>query len=263
VARPQRGHAALARWTPDGWVVNLGAGWGNPDAKGVMEMTDADFVLETQVRKHPEGHTKALRAQWAGDALGEAKYISMKPDSGGLWNILSLFQKKLIVAGAKPAQLAARGTNLGEANESAEARARALVKAKVTAADRKVAFGPDGVITIPAAACGGAQILGSFLGGHQLFSGGGAITCEFEVPSAGRYALTARVATVQDNPKLLLAANDAKETVEVAVPYTIGKWQQTPPATIALVKGKNSLRLTRPEGSRGLAIKEFTLTPVR
>ena len=27
-ARPQRGHAALARWTPKGWIVNLGAGWG-------------------------------------------------------------------------------------------------------------------------------------------------------------------------------------------------------------------------------------------
>ena len=27
-ARPSRGHAALAHWTPKGWVVNLGGGWG-------------------------------------------------------------------------------------------------------------------------------------------------------------------------------------------------------------------------------------------
>jgi hypothetical protein len=123
--------------------------------------------------------------------------------------------------------------------------------------------GPNGVITIPAAACGGAQILGSFGGGHQLFSGSGAITCDVEVPGAGNYALTARVATVQDNPQLLLTANDAKEAVEIAVPYTIGMWQQTPPARLTLAKGKNSLRLSRPAGSRGLAIKEFTLTPVK
>jgi hypothetical protein len=168
-----------------------------------------------------------------------------------------------IVADVKPVQLAARGTELGEANESAETKARALVKAEVSEADKKVAVGPNGVITIPAAACGGAQILGSFGGGHQLFSGSGAITCDVEVPGAGNYALTARVATVQDNPQLLLTANDAKEAVEIAVPYTIGMWQQTPPAQLTLAKGKNNLRLSRPEGSRGLAIKEFTLTPVK
>lgn len=263
LARPQRGHAALARWTPDGWIVNLGAGWGYRDANGVMEMTDADFLLETQARKHPAEYEKALRACWTGDALGQPKYVSMKPDSGGLWSMLGQFQKMEIVANVKPVELAARGTELGEANESAETRARALVKAEVTEADKKVAVAPNGVITIPAAACGGAQILGSFGGGHQLFSGSGAITFEVEVPGAGNYALTARVATVQDNPKLLLTANDAKEAVEIAVPYTIGMWQQTPPAQLTLAKGKNNLRLSRPEGSRGLAIKEFTLTPVK
>jgi hypothetical protein len=263
VARPQVGHAALAHWTPNGWVVNLGAGWGYPEAKGVMGMTDADFVLETQVRKHPLEHEESLRAQWAGDALGEQKYISMTPDSGGLWNVLALFQKKVIVAEAKPQQLAALGTELGEANESAETRARALVKAAVTEADKKVAIAPNGVITLPAAACGGAQILGSFLGGHQLFSGGGAITCDVDVPNAGKYVLTARVVTVQDNPKMLLTVNDAKETVEIAAPYTMGKWAQTAPVQVALVKGKNGLRFTRPVGSRGLAIKEFTLTPLK
>jgi len=263
LARPQRGHAALARWTPNGWVINLGAGWGSPDAQGVMEMIDADFVLETQARKRPAEFEKALRACWAGDALGQPKYVSMKPASGGWWSNLAQFKKMAIIADVKPVQLAARGTELGEANESAETKARALVKAEVTEADKKVAVGPNGVITIPAAACGGAQILGSFGGGHQLFSGSGAITFEVEVPGAGNYALTARVATVQDNPKLLLTANDAKEAVEIAVPYTIGMWQQTPPAQLTLAKGKNNLRLSRPEGSRGLAIKEFTLTPVK
>ena len=263
LARPQRGHAALARWTPNGWVINLGAGWGYSGAQGVMEMTDADFVLETQARKRPAEYEKALRACWAGDALGQPKYVSMKPDSGGWWSNLAQFQKMQIVADVKPVQLAALGTELGEANESAEAKARALVKAEVTEADKKVAVGSNGVITIPAAACGGAQILGSFGGGHQLFSGSGAITFEVEVPGAGNYALTARVATVQDNPKLLLTANDAKEAVEIAVPYTIGMWQQTPPAQLTLAKGKNNLRLSRPAGSRGLAIKEFTLTPVK
>ena len=90
------------------------------------------------------------------------------------------------------------------------------------------------------------------------------VRCTYvEIPQAGRYALTARVATVQDNPKLQLTANGAKESVEIPVPYTIGKWQQTEPVQVSLVQGRNSLRLTRPDGSRGLGIKEFTLTPVK
>jgi hypothetical protein len=242
VARPQKGHA---------------------DAKGVMEMSDADFVMETQVRKQPLAHEKALRAQWIGDALGEAKYISLKPGPIGTWNTVSLFSKRAIAAEAKPVQQAALGENLGEANESAEVRARALVKTTVTDADKKIVFAPNGVITIPAAACTGAQILGSFEGGHQLFSGGGTISCEVELPKAGNYTLTARVSTVQDNPNVLLTVNNAKQPIEIAVPYTIGKWGQTAPATLSLTQGKNSLRFVRPEGSRGLTIKEFTLTPVK
>jgi hypothetical protein len=82
-------------------------------------------------------------------------------------------------------------------------------------------------------------------------------------PRAGKYALTLRVATVQDNPDLLLATNEAKEPVQIAVPYTMGLWKQTEPVQVSLVQGRNSLRFIRPEGSRGLAIKEFTLTPLK
>lgn len=261
VARPQRGHAALARWTPNGWVINLGAGWGSPDAKGVMELSDTDFVLETQIRKNPAQHLKALRAQWAGDVLGEQKYVSLKPGTGGFWNVLSVFIRKA-AAGDRIAAPAALGENLGEANESAEVRARALVKATVTEADKKIIVAPNGTIAIPAAACGGAQILGSFAGGHQLFSGGGTITCDVEIPRAGKYVLTAKVVTVQDNPKMQLVANNASP-VEIEVPYTIGKWGETPAAQVTLNQGKNTLRFTRPAESRGLTIKEFTLTPVK
>jgi hypothetical protein len=263
VARPQVGHAALAHWAPNGWVINLGAGWGTPEAKGVMEMTDADFVLETQVRKSPAEHAKALRAQWAADALGEPKYVSMKPDTGGLWSLLALYQKKAVAADAKAAPPAALGQELGEANESAEVRARALVKAELTEADRKTVVDSNGVITIPAGACSGGQIVGSFLGGHQLFSGGGVITCDVEVAGAGVYGLTARVVTVQDNPGLQLALNGGKVSAEIAVPYTMGQWQHTEPVRVSLDKGRNALRFTRPEGSRGLTIREFTLTPVK
>jgi hypothetical protein len=85
----------------------------------------------------------------------------------------------------------------------------------------------------------------------------------FEAPAAGKYALTARVVTVQSDQQLLLTPNDAKEPVTIAVPYTIGRWEQTKPVEVALVNGRYVLRFTHPAPSRGLSIKEFTLTPVK
>jgi hypothetical protein len=71
------------------------------------------------------------------------------------------------------------------------------------------------------------------------------------------------VVTAQEGQKFLLKANDAKAPVEIAVPYTIGKWQQTQPVEISLVKGQNVLQVTLKEGSRGVTIKDFTLTAVK
>jgi hypothetical protein len=71
------------------------------------------------------------------------------------------------------------------------------------------------------------------------------------------------VVTVQEGQKFLLTANDAKAPVEIAVPYTLGMWQQTQPVEISLVNGKNVLHFTLQDGSRGVTIKEFTLTPIR
>lgn len=256
----QHKHAAVGHWTPAGWVVNLGANWQHSWFEG---RAGVDFLLETQARKHPKDYWKVLRAQWVGDTLGEQKIDSMKAGTGGLWNVLALYEKKAIVAETKPVQLAALGQELAEANESPETKAMAVEKATITDADKKIVIAPNGVITIPAATCGGAQLVKSFLGGQQLFCGGGTFNFDVDVPSAGKYALTARVVTVHENPKLLLTANKAKETVEITLPYTVGKWDQTPPAEVSLVKGQNSLRFTRPAGSRGLTIKEFTLTPVK
>jgi hypothetical protein len=261
VPRPQVGHGALARWTPDGWVVNLGSGWGSRESNGVMQMTDADFVLETQVRKNPTEHETALRAQWAGDALGEAKYVSFQPGSGGLWNVLSQFQKKLVVADTKPVTLAARGTELGEANLSAETMATALVKAEISKDDMKIATSPDGTITIPAAACeGGNQLIKSFLGGQQMICAR-PFHFEVSVPKAGKYQLSARIVTVRDNPPLQLSVNKATQGIEMLIPYTLGAWQQTPPVTVELKQGGNTLAFTNQ--TRAFALKDLTLSPVK
>lgn len=258
----QHAHAALGRWTPNGWVVNFGAGWsaswGPPEETEPGRRGD-DFLLETQAREYPGDFIKALRAQWVGDILNEPRYDSTKEGSGGFWSVVALFQKKAIVADAKPAELAALGTELGEANESAETKAVAVARATVTEADKTIVTSPTGVITIPAAACSGAQLMNSFLGGQQMTCGGGPFGFEVNVPKAGRYALTARVVTVRD-VTLSFTWNDAAEATPMPMPYTIGMWQSSAPVEVALREGRNIFRFAKPVTS--LTIKDFTLTPV-
>lgn len=270
----QHAHAAVGRWTPKGWVVNLGAGWKwswwDHDK---TPRSGADFLLETQVRKVPDGHLKVLRAQWLGAVLGEQHYNDRKSVLGGFWNATAQYQSKLIAAEAKAVELGPVGQDVAESNESKEVVS--AEKVGTTEADKKIVVSQDGLITIPAVALIGPAGNKSPVLSMKSFSGGMQLHCSrdlkadqkfeyrFEAPHAGKYALAAQVVTVQSGQKLLLTPTDAKESVEIGMPYTLGRWEQTPPVEITLTKGQNVLRFTHPAPSRGLTIKGFTLTPVK
>ncbi|MBL7133817.1 MAG: hypothetical protein ISS78_06945, partial [Phycisphaerae bacterium] len=269
LARPQRGHAALAHWTPDGWVINLGATWG---WGWTSYGQDVDFVLHTQARKVEKSFPQVLRAQWVGAALGEERAFGFCAAATGFWNGVALYRQRAIVEEAKAVMLAAVGEDIGEANES---KKKDVVEAvTITDADRKIVVGKDGVITIPAVACSKPTnstqkiaFMKSCLGGMQLHYNRNGKPEEFEytfdAPAAGEYALTARVVTTSAEQHLLVAANDAKEPTDIAVPFTVGKWGKTQPVEVSLVKGRNVLRFSRNEPVKGLTIKEFTLKPAR
>ena len=264
----QHGHAALSHWTPKGWVVNLGAGfphsWWDKDE---APRSGADFLLETQARVHARDYLKVLRAQWTSRVLGEQAYNDRKGVAGGFWSGMAHFQ--MVALAATAVALGPLGQELAEANESKESKEKEKVEqAKLAEADRKTVVAQAGTITIPAVAhsnpTGHFASMKNFSGGMQLHCTGG-YKAEYavEAPRAGKYALAARVVTVQEGQKFLLTANDAKAPVEIAVPYTIGMWQQTQPVEISLVNGKNVLHFALQDGSRGVTIKDFTLTPVK
>jgi hypothetical protein len=269
VRRPQRGHAAMAHWTPDGWVVCLGAAW----PWGWTDYGEGlDFAAYTQAREDERAFTEALKAQWIGDVLGEKRAFGFHAPASGFWNGAALYRQRAIVEEAKAVALAAVGTNIGEANESKEKDAVEAVT--ITEADRKIVVGQDGVITIPAVACSKptnstAKIvfMKSYLGGMQLHYNrlGNPEEFEyvFEVPAAGKYALSARVVTTSADQHLLVAANDAKQPTDIAVPFTVGMWDKTQPVEVSLVKGRNVLRFSRNDPVKGLTIKDFTLRLVK
>jgi hypothetical protein len=271
VARPQSGHAALAHWTPDGWVVCLGGGWGAGWASGPEEtsrgrITDTIFLAQTQARMTGKPFEQVWRAKTAGTVLAQE-------DASGLWNSVALYRQRAIIEEAKAVTLAAVGEDIGEANETKEKAD--IAKVTITEADKKILVGRDGVITIPAAACskptkstGKIIFMPSNLGGKQLhYSRNGQnqdFEYTFDAPKAGKYALTAQVVTPSWKQHLTVKANGADKPIDIALPFTVGMWDKAQPVEITLAKGKNVLTFSREqhEGLKGVTIRDFTLEPV-
>lgn len=264
---PEPGHGSVLRWCPDGWIICLGHDWGSGSTV-TRYKGDLDFRATTQVRAAGEAYLlQVKRAQWIGDVEGEKRIFGYSVGDPGPWYAVSLFRQQAIIEATKAKALAAVGTHLGEANDTAETLAAAVSKAVVTDADKKVAVGANGMITIPAAACDGVQPMKSFLGGLQAFCGG-SFTSEVDAPKSGKYRITARIVTVRDDGKMQLTVNNAKDAVDIAIPYTCGMWEETQPVEGTLIQGKNTLALKKPDVDnkkliRGFTLKDITMTPVK
>ena len=257
----QKAHAALSHWTPKGWVVNLGAGyhasWWDKDE---VSMSGTQFLLETQARAHKDEYLKVQRAQWVSRILGEPAYNERKKVAVGLWSNIALYQAKVLASSASA--LGPLGQELAEANE----REQKVESAAVSKSDTQITV-QNGVITIPSVAhvktSGKGAAMKSFSGGMQIHSlGGHKAEYEIDAPVAGKYLLTARVSTVQDGQKFTVSANSGA-SVESGVPYTLGMWQPTAPIELTLVQGKNTIQYELLAGSKGVTIKDFTLTPAK
>lgn len=268
----QKAHAALGRWTPDGWVVNLGAAfkWSWWD-KEEAPRSGADFLLETQAREAATHYQKVLRAQWISDVFGETDFNDRSAVVGGFWSNVAQYQARAIAAAIDAKDLGTVGEDIAESNESKEAVT--ITETPITKADQKILLGKEGGITIPAVALTVSDQIGKAFLPMAGASGGTQLHCNrdmkaeqhfeyiFDAPKAGKYKLIAKVVTVQSDQKFTLTTNGSPEPLEIALPYTIGMWEQTQPVEVTLAQGRNTLRFTRPAPSRGVTIKEFTLTP--
>jgi len=175
IAKPSRGHGALARWTPDGWVVNLGPNWGG-GWTGTRYTNDHDFIATTQARPHRDAYLKVKRAQWAGDVAGESRFYG-ENDKGtpSFWYSLSFRTQRAIIEGAGTQTLAALGEELGESNSPLSV-AEELLATEIKEEDKHITHGSDGTITIPSAAfskpAGSTRdvlVMRSFAGGQQIY----------------------------------------------------------------------------------------------
>ena len=174
IAKPSRGHGALARWTPDGWVVNLGPNWGG-GWTGTRYRNDHDFVATTQARANRDGFLQVKRAQWAGDVAGEKRTYGENDGDAAPWNAVSLRAQRAILDGANTKTLAALGEELGESNTPLSI-AEEVLATEIKPEDKQISVGSDGTISIPSAAftkpAGSTRdvlVMRSFAGGQQIY----------------------------------------------------------------------------------------------
>jgi len=175
IPKPSRGHGALARWTPDGWVVNLGPNWGG-GWTGTRYKNDHDFVATTQARPHREAFLKVKRAQWAGDVAGEPRmYGEHDKGTAGFWYGLSFRTQREIIKEAGTKTLAALGEELGESNTPLSIT-QELLATEIKPEDKQITYASDGTISIPSAAfskpAGSSRdvlVMRSFAGGQQIY----------------------------------------------------------------------------------------------
>ena len=266
----QNGHAAMCHWTPDGWTTVFGRQWMFNRHRRINGQV---FSLEERARNEAEAYMKVLRAEWVGDALGEAK---VREDEygvgGGLWNALAFYKKLAIVEESEREELAPTGEELAESN--VEATPEEIVMMSMTEADKTIVVGRDGVITIPPAACLKPTnctarirfmrtIEDDAIQVHYSLGDGRPELLKYrvEAPAAGTYELSMQVCTLTMDRKFMLRLN-RRTLLDIPLPYTKGYWKDTEPLSVELKKGRNTLLFTTEAPNKGVSIKYFNLKPV-
>ena len=281
----QTGHAAMNFWTPNGWVVRLGAWW---SMNWCGPQGGLDFYLDSQAREFPEQYMRVVRAQWIGDALGEEDVnLRHYGRGGGFWNGLAFYQKRVMVEDANKEQAAAdaelasltedEARLLGESDKILGDSEGGEIKGgeiEISNEDKNIVVAENGTITVPAVACTSpknnndkVKFLRSWDQGMQIHyqrlgERPEILRYSIEAPKAGKYEVSTLVTTVSTGMNAIFRIN-RRELVDVKLPYSKGMWTQSEPQVINLREGRNSIMVTFRAPNRGVSIKQFELKPVK
>jgi hypothetical protein len=288
-ARKQPGHATLGHWHPDGWQTRLGGDHWGKGARGFYSAmndsrtrpygADINFYISTQAREDATAYMRVKRAQWIGALVGEGakpglitysgKSRGPQPPKKGevekpvFWNDLALHEQRRVIAGLEA--------------KAAPSKITTSVAEKAPAATGKITVDDKGVITIPSAACSSPteSTKAAYRGGQtdlivfvknkagetnlhlsRYSKESDTFEYTFDAPKGGKYKLVASVVTPKPKQVIFATANGGAP-VEMALPYTIGLWDKSPPVEIELKAGKNVLKF---QGPARVTFGQFTLT---
>lgn len=260
----QPGHAAMARWTTNGWQTCLGGGmrvsnWENKigpffnaEMKALYAVRSEDAYLRQIWRLWMVGNA-VDGGEHSRDLLGRAVPSAKCP-----WKSLAFLQMQ---------RLAARSPSLEPLHPRTHQVETILEKALNAPAVNEHILNDTrhGVTVIPATCASNkarCTYLQCFDGGKQLLLGENNAEVEYTLQphhlqaGTSAYRLTIRVCTVhrnEDPVAISISSGGATHTSSVAIPYTSGMWQDTDPVVVTLVPEAGAvIKLVR--GSRKYAI---------
>eukprot|EP00977_Amphora_coffeiformis_P022216 scaffold10643_cov151-Amphora_coffeaeformis.AAC.3 len=276
----QVGHAAMSRWTENGWMVCLGAGF--PYAWW-EDTCGLDFLLETQVRASlPNALAylqQVLPLEWLAKYQGKSNAFILKDctyfDPASPWYSLSLAHRQLLTEESANTQ---RIPHYPRSHLTLPKISRLQFNLPKTPGCVRVW---NSCITIPADTTttnpsDDVLIMPSFTGGHQVFLGKDA-TLEYKLeehwlaPVTRTYRITVKVATAHAKDTGLqlkiLPKNgatphddDGEESYSLPLPYTKALWEDTQSIEISLNSKCGAISLQREWTELyGISIKEIRL----
>jgi hypothetical protein len=287
----QPGHAAVTKWTSDGWKICLGAPnwdiswWDEKRFIGDTKTTGAtrrgpDFLEESAARKGAEkmcggqSYEDVVLLECLAECLGETIENDFAPPK--FWRSLALAKRKFMAT----SQTSMSSISIPYNGWSATTMGERLDQ-------EGVAIEADGKIVIPSASFMkkpmGVSSMDSFLGGKQIhFLKNKDGMVEYELPSAihrGTYVLSLKVVNIHRNQVPMEISVDhtnsseahdaddfeivsATEPQELEIPYTEGGWQTTKEMVCVVVSPGSRLHLSRKAPCWGLTMKEIVLTPI-
>lgn len=282
----QPGHAAMTRWTNNGWCTCLGAGfqfshWDGECGLNFELSTQAMRALGTEV----EYTNKVRRLEWiASFCYEDPKSVVglCLPNCNSMWWSLSYFQRKAMASNASKAPPFVYSREDVSENIYDNVKSRPITVDPITCHD-------DGTIIIPANADGRVPppratnniiLTQCYAGGNQLFiKDNGFVEYNFKSSILGsakgdttpkRYQLICCVCTVhrKSKPLSLFISIDGKMSipVQIELPYTLGMWKETKPIEIELDIVSNDatvgIRIVREPEPYGFALQHTKLVPV-
>jgi hypothetical protein len=279
----QPGHAAMTRWTINGWDVCLGGGlWKSwwDDQCGL------DFLLESQARAACISETmflqKVYRLQWLAQFYFKENTTIVRRDGqydpGNPWYSLSMIQRQHL-SSAPSLKSSINRQMFPPETKCITQLERTLHNGQASSLNHTITFDTTlGSIIIPATSyCNPTNKIirmPCFLGGDQLFVKDDA-EIEYQIePSLiqnhtstttlGSFTIICVVATAHRTEQAIELLIGNSVSYVISMPYTMGLWGKTTPLIIELdITNEQPIKLQfkRPKQNFGFAFREFQLIP--
>lgn len=252
-----------------------GADWDNCSWQG---KTGKDFKTEIEARNKapPEEYFKKLvMLQCLADVVDEGNPGDIPEEEKDvlhgdrLWRSLSIVSMALLFETEPEVPRTFERKGRGLVVTKCE---KYLTKYENDAPDAEIQYdAKTDVLTVPSSrhefSTGNIVDIESYEGGKQVnFVADGIV--EFEIPDSvpanRKYTLACEVCTVSSKQtamtvEIVQAGEEPLSKARIKVPYTVGKWDMTEGVEVELIGGA-IMKVSRPKGSLGVAIKKFVFT---